>query len=197
MIRIGLTGVLGSGKSTVLGLFAQQAMPVLEADDVAREVLAPGEAAAKKTIKAFGLDILKQDGAIDRAKLAKIVFADGRKLERLNLIVHPPVRRQIKRFLVAQKAEGKHLCAVSVPLLYETGLEKLFDVVVVVAASKDVVLRRVEQSGRMGRNEALRRLKFQMPLTEKCKRADYVLDNGGSRVKLRKQVQDLLKELTG
>jgi len=85
---------------------------------------------------------------------------------------------------------------VSVPLLYETGLEKLFDVVVVVAAPKDVVLRRVEQSRRMGRNEALRRLKFQMPLTEKCKRADYVLDNGGSRWKLRKQVQDLLKELT-
>lgn len=196
MIKIGLTGGLGTGKTTVLKLFAQAGMAVLDADHLAHHALEPGQEAYKKSIMSFGKEILRPDRTIDRSKLAAVVFRNPKLLAKLNGIVHPPVKRQIKYFLRECGKWNVDMCAVSVPLLYETRMEKWFDKVVAVKVSRDKVVQRVEASRGMSRADILARIKAQMPVAEKCRRADFVLNNNGSLKHLRSQVKGLLKKIT-
>ena len=195
MIKIGLTGNFGCGKSTALKMFQARGVAVLDADDLARDAVAPGQPAYRRIVRRFGPDILRPDGAINRAGLAAIVFADKVHREALGAIVHPPVRRKIRDFLKACHSARKALCVVCIPLLYETGLEGWFDAVAVVKASQSASIARAGKSHGMSRSQTLGRLRAQMPLREKCRRADFVLDNGGSVLHLRRQVEGLLKKL--
>jgi len=195
VIKIGLTGNFGCGKSTALKIFAQRGFAVLDADDLAREVVKPGQRAYRQIVKHFGQNILQPDSTIDRAKLARVVFFQTAQRKALDAMVHPPVRRKIRDFMNACQKSHKAMCVVCIPLLYETGMESWFDGVVAVKASRASILERARKSRGMRRSEALARLRAQMPLAEKCKRADFVLDNGGSKLHLRRQVKALLKEL--
>lgn len=166
----------------------------MDADALAHEAMMPGMPAYRKIVDHFGKGILNAH-RIDREKLAKIVFNNRQQLNRLTRIVHPPVIKKIRSFLLSGSRSGKNHCAVSIPLLYEKGMQKLFNKVIVVKASRSEVVRRVGSSRNMSRREILARIKSQMKLREKCRRADFVLENDGSLTHLRKQVRDLVKTL--
>ena len=176
-------------------LFKKFGMPVLDADELAHRAIEPGQPAYRKVVKFFRNGILRSDRSIDRRKLAELVFRNPRSLQRLSRAVHPPVIRQIRTFLNTFHRSGQRLCAVSVPLLYETGLEKLFDTVLVVKTKQSEVLKRVANSRGMRRGQILARMRAQMPLGEKCRRADFVLTNNGSLGALRRQVRNLVNFL--
>ncbi len=195
MKTIGLTGGFGTGKSTVLGLLARSGMDVCDTDDLARQVVMSGRPAWKKIVRVFGKKILRPDCSLDRRQMAEVVFADSRKRESLNRIVHPEVLKLIERFVRDCKRRSRPWCAVAVPLLYEEKLEGCFDVVVVVCAGRDHVLRRVGNARVLSRRQMLARIRAQMPLEEKCGRADVVLNNDGTKRRLEKQVRDLLDKL--
>ncbi len=193
---IGITGGIGTGKSTVLDLLRRKRWAVLDADSVAHEAIRRGRPAYTAIVRKFGSAILTPAKDIDRAALAQRVFARTADLKALNAIVHPPVIRAIKRFLSNFRKAKRSGCAVSVPLLYEAGIETLFDSVVVVKAPGQCVEARLNKSRGMTAGQIAARAKAQMPLAEKCRRADFVLDNSGGKKKLEKQVQEMLRRLT-
>ncbi len=193
---IGITGGIGTGKSTVLDLLRRNGWAVLDADSLAHEAIRRGRPAYTAIVRKFGPAILTPAQDIDRSALAQRVFARPADLKALNAIVHPPVIRAIKRFLSdCRKAKGSG-CAVSVPLLYEAGIETLFDCVAVVKAPSQSVRTRLGKSRGMTARQIAARAGAQMPLAEKCRRADFVLDNSGGKKKLEKQVQEMLRRLT-
>jgi dephospho-CoA kinase len=196
MILVGLTGGLATGKSTVARLFEHCGAIVLDADELAREVVQPGKPAWRDIVRVFGKQIVKPDRTLDRAALAKIVFANRAKLTRLNAIVHPRVAREQAR--LTREIAGKDPKAVvvyDVPLLFEAGLDRRMDRIVVVAADRKTQLARLMQRNGFTRAEALRRLSAQMSLSRKIKQADYVLDGTTSLVKLRREVAETYRQL--
>ncbi len=198
MLRIGLTGGMGTGKATVAKMCARRGALVVDADELAREAVRPGRRAWRLIVKAFGKGILKTDRSIDRRALAAVVFSDPRKLKRLNAIVHPPVKREMRARLARAAREGKYALAVAnVPLLFEAGLEGGFDKTIVVACPREEqVARCVERDG-LSRREISRRIRMQMPLAEKIRRSDYLIDNGGTLDNTERQVGNVWKILTG
>ncbi len=193
---IGVTGSFGSGKSTVAGMFRRRGAPVFDADQEIQALLAGRGAAtaARAVVKAFGRGILSS-GFIDRLKLAALVFDDQQQLKVLTDILHPFVRRRALEFLRRHKAEN--LLVMDVPLLIESGWNRLVDVVVVVKASRRQQLERLRRRSGMTRTQALKRIRLQMPLREKIKFADYVVDNSGSQSDTHKQVALISKVLSG
>ncbi|MCX6356442.1 MAG: dephospho-CoA kinase [Candidatus Aureabacteria bacterium] len=198
MLKIGLTGGIATGKAAVADCCARLGALVIDADDLAHEALAPGGEAWRKAVDAFGRGILTPEGAIDRRALARLVFADTGKREQLNMIVHPPVIAGITRRLSFAEAEGKHPAAVvNVPLLFEAGMAEMFDAVVVVTCPREEQVRRCAARDGLSVEEVEARIGAQMPLDEKERRADYVIDNGGTREETETQVEGLWKTLTG
>jgi dephospho-CoA kinase len=180
MLRAGLTGGLATGKSFVAGLFEQWGCFVIRADDLGRQVLAPGGAAETAVLDAFGSEILTE-GAIDRRKLAAIVFPDPKKLDRLNQIVHPLVREQEETmFAAAQARNPSGIAIVEAAILIETGSYRRMDCLILTACREDQQIARA--MSREGATEAdvRARLARQMPLHEKRKYADYIIDTSGS-----------------
>jgi len=198
MIRIAVTGGMGSGKATVAGMFARLGAIAIDADQLARDAIAPGTERRRRVVETFGGGILKEDGSLDRRALAGIVFGDRDKLSRLSLIIHPPVIEEIGRRLDAAEAAGKYTAAVvDVPLLYEAKMEGGFDKVIVVACPRDEQVRRCMHRDGLTREEVERRLEMQISMEEKMQRADFVIDNGGSPEETERQVRELWKKLTG
>ncbi len=189
---IGLTGGIATGKSTVSDLIRAAGIPVLDADRIAREVVLPGNPAYHAILEAFGTGILQPDGRIDRARLGHLVFADADARRRLNAIVHPPVRRIIASRLKQLDAEGARFAVVDIPLLFETGDPTSYVEVVVVYADPAVQLQRLMARDGLSETQAMRRIAAQMPIDEKARRADTVIDNGGSLARTRAQVDALI-----
>lgn len=193
---IGLTGGIATGKSTASRFFVEAGVPVVDADELARRAVEPGCPAWEEIRQEFGDGVLRPDGSLNREGLGALVFRDPTARARLNAIVHPRVaglaEAEIAR-LLATDPEG--LVVYDVPLLFETGAEGRFDLVVVVYAP------RAEQHARSLRRDGLpgeaaeARLGSQLDIEEKARRADVVLDNRGSRESLRQQVFDLVREL--
>jgi dephospho-CoA kinase len=189
---VGLTGGIASGKSTVSNMFRKLGAVIIDADVVARQVVEIGTSGLQEIVDAFGSGILCQDGTLDRAKLGSIVFRDESARLRLNKIVHPRVREQFeiqtREFL---QAHPHGVVIHDIPLLYENGLEKTVESVIVVYVSDETQVQRLMSRNSFSREEAERRIAAQMPLSEKVKRADFVVDNEGSLEHTKAQVEKI------
>lgn len=195
MVKIALTGGPGSGKSTVAQLFRDLGAEIIDADQVAHEVVAKGTPACEELRRGFGPEYFQADGALNRAQMAELVFGDPEARRRLNAIVHPRVTREISRRLQDLTARGVKLVMVEVPLLYEVGLEKNYDLVIVVdAGEKEQIERLTARDGRPP-EEALGIVQAQWPLDAKKARADFVVDNRGSLEHTRAQIKKLWQQL--
>lgn len=191
---LGLTGSFGSGKSTASRFFAELGCPVIDADKLAREALAPGSAGLGEAIEVFGPGVLDEDGALDRAALAALVFGDRAALDRLNAIVHPHVRAMEERLL--KRHGGAALTVLDVPLLFETGADAMCGRTAVVVADERRRFGRLRRRG-FGESEIVRRLGRQMPQSRKIERADILIDNNGTPAQTRGRVAEIYRDLTG
>ena len=176
MIIIGLTGSVASGKSTVAGWIAERGIAVHDADAAVHSLLAADGAAVPDIIARFGTSVLADDGGIDRKKLGNHVFEHPQDRKILESILHPMVRQHRDQFLADHRRLGSKIVVLDVPLLFETGGDALCDYVVVVHAGEDTIWRRALARSGMTENKLAGILKTQMPASEKCQRADFVLD---------------------
>lgn len=192
MLLVGLTGGIGSGKSTVARMLGRRGAVVLDSDVLAREAVEPGTPGFDAVLARFG-DVLTPDGSIDRAALAEVVFADEVARADLERIVHPEVRRRIAEF-VAARADTDDVIVVDSPLLIETGAHEGFPMVVVVTAPVGARIARLGARG-MSEDDVRARMDAQMPLEEKAGYADLVLDNSGTEAELEDRVDRLWADL--
>lgn len=189
MVIVGLTGSVGTGKSTVADLFRELGAYVIDWDELAREVVRPHSKAWKGIVEHFGKDFLNEDLTINREKLAKTVFSDEEKVAKLNEIVHPEVFKEDERIIdEIRSIDPQALVVKDIPLLFELTRPVRVDKIVVVSTSKQTQLRRLEEKG-MSRDDALNRIRSQLPLEEKTKRADFVVNNDGSLEDTKRQVE--------
>ena len=193
MLLVGLTGGIGSGKSTVARMLAARGAVVRDADVLAREAVEPGTSGFDAVVARFGDDVLGSDGSLDRHALASIVFADDVARVDLEAIVHPAVRRSIAE-AVAAHAHTDDVVVVDSPLLIETGAHEGFPVVVVVTASPDARVARLVERG-MDEADVRARMAAQLPLGEKVTVADVVVDNDGTEAELEERVDRLWSDL--
>lgn len=189
---IGLTGGIASGKSTVGRLLAQRGIPVIDADQLARRVVAPGSPGLADIVRRFGSGILAADGSLDRPALARIVFADPASRRELEAITHPAIAKLAAAELSALKAAGTETVIYMAPLLIEAGLTDRVDEVWVVYADRETQIRRVMARDGATREEAEARLAAQMPMEEKARHGRIVIDNRGTLEELAGQVEDVL-----
>ena len=187
MKLLGLTGGIGSGKSMVASMFTQLGADVIDADQLARDVVEPGEPALKEIATAFGKDVLLPDGRLNRGKLARIIFADPVARGKLNAITHPRIQERMAAEISARASRPGILIA-DIPLLYENERAGTVETVIVVWVDPETQLRRLHERDGLTEEDALQRIAAQMPLDEKRARADVVIDNSGSRENTRRQV---------
>jgi dephospho-CoA kinase len=194
MILVGLTGGLATGKSTVAKMFRHYGAVVIDADQLARDVVKPGKPAWRAIVTLFGKTVLNPDRSLDRQALGSIVFRNRTKRRQLERIIHPRVAREQQR-LVRRVAKRKpHTVVIyEVPLLFEAGVDRRVDTIVVVTADRETQLARLKKRNGLSRAEALRRISSQMPLATKIQRAGHVLNGTLPRPSLRKQVGQLFK----
>lgn len=193
MITLGLTGVLGSGKSTVARLLEEQGLDVIDLDGLAKDSLSWKE--TQDDIRAtFGSEFVP-DGVVDIVKLRGAAFNQGDALRKLEAIIHPRVRGEVKKRIEALIESGARAVVFDHPLLFETGFDKKVDKVVVVAADMQTIKRRLKKRG-MQADDVARRLSFQIPLSQKAASADYVINNNGTEEELQAEVSLFLEKLT-
>lgn len=194
---IGLTGGIGSGKSTISAKLAEMGACVVDSDVVARQVVLPGSPGLDKVISRFGDSVLAEDGSLNRAKLASIVFSDSAALGDLNGILHPLIEQEIKRQIVICAKEGKQPIVVVIPLLFETdAVERYgFSKVIVVDLPEEDAIRRVVASRNMTETEVRERVASQVSRQERLSRADFVIDNSSGVDALDRQVSELWHQL--
>jgi dephospho-CoA kinase len=195
-LLVGLTGGIATGKSTVSAMLAHLGARIIDADLLAREVVAPGQRAHAEIVQAFGPEVLQDDGYLDRKRLGAIVFADADKRKRLEQITHPAIRVRQERILSVYEEEAFEGVVVwDAALLLESGSATGMDRVVVVVADPTTELNRLMTRDGLGEEEARRRIASQMPVAEKAKLADYVIDNSGSRAETERQVREVYRTL--
>ncbi len=199
---IGLSGGIGTGKSTVAGILARLGAVVIDADAIVHELQAPGTPMLAEIAAAFGGEVLRPDGSLDRARLGELVFRDPEARRRLGQLVHPAVGAEMRRRLDAAREAGVGLVVLDIPLLFEgrkagTGSASLlgFDATVLVYAPEALQIERQLARDGHGRDEALRRVRSQMPIEEKRALADFVIDNSGSLAETERQVRELYERL--
>jgi len=190
---LGLTGGIGSGKSMVASMFANLGAEVIDADQLAREVVEPGQPGLEEIATAFGREILLPDGRLDRGKLARIIFADPIARARLNAITHPRIQERMATEM-ALRGSRPGVLIVDIPLLYENDRTGTVDNVIVVWVDTKTQLRRLVERDGLTADEARQRIAAQMPLDEKRARADMVVDNSGSRQNTRRQVEAIYRQ---
>jgi len=185
-MRIGVTGIFASGKGTVCELFREFGAEVIDTDIVAREIMEPGQKGLESLISHFGKEFLDENGSLKRREFGVYVFAEKERVDLLNSITHPLILDEVKR-----RSSGGCIYMVNVPLLFESGYDRIMDKNIVVTAENDQVLDRgVERDG-ISKEEIISRLNHQIPLNEKIKLADYIIDNSGSLENTRRQVTNL------
>ena len=195
MLTVGLTGGIGSGKSSVSALLVAHGAVLVDADLNARAVVVRGTPGLAAVVEEFGPTVLTPEGDLDRETLGRIVFSDPERLARLNAILHPLVGAEAARQTEQARAAGARVLVHDVPLLVENGLQDLYDVVVVVAASPQTQLDRLTRLRGMSAEDAQARIDAQAPLAAKLAVADYVIDNDGAPADLAPQVDRLWEQL--
>ena len=194
MRRIALTGGIATGKSYVVSRLRARGVPVVDADVLAREAVAPGSDGLNAVVNRFGADVLAPDGGLNRARLGEIVFRDKEARTDLEAIIHPFVRRKINEFFDELPREQPFAVA-DIPLLYETGRQRQFDKVIVVATSRERQIERIISRNRLSREEAERRVAAQLPIDAKVSLADHVIRTDGTHEETDRQVEALVAEL--
>lgn len=195
MLTIGLTGGIGSGKSTVAQWFERQEIPVIDADKIVHRLLQSDSLTISKLIHEFGSEILGEKGEINRSELGRRVFSEEDARKRLERIVHPRVIECMNEERDALRNSGTNVCVWDVPLLFETGFEQFVNVVWVVWVPRDLQIKRVLARDKLRPEEVEARIAAQGSLDEKRKRADVVIDNSGNLVETKCQLEGALKEL--
>lgn len=195
MHLFGLTGGIASGKSAVAARLRDRGVPVIDADHLAREAVAPGTPGLLAVVKLFGDDVLREDGTLDRKKLAAAVFADDDKREALNAIVHPLVSTLTFKAASRLRDEGEALACYEAALIVENGVADAFRPLVVVSAPEEVQVARATARDGSTAGEARARIRAQMPLAEKVAAADFVIDNTGSLDDLNRRTDEVLSAI--
>jgi len=195
MLKIAITGGAGSGKSVVARRFQELGAAVLDADAIAHRVVEVGAPAWEELRKTFGPEFFRENGSLNRPLMARRVFSDPQARRRLNEIVHPHVAREIRARLAELERQGVKIVLVEVPLLFEAGLERGYDKVIVVDAAPQEQMARLRARDYRGEEEIQGIIEAQMPLTDKAARADYVVDNRGPLEETRRQVQIIWEDL--
>jgi dephospho-CoA kinase len=191
MILIGLTGGVATGKSTVAKMFAQCGAIVIDADTLAREVVQPGKPAWRDIVRTFGTEVLNPDRTINRQALGSIIFRHPTKRRRLERIIHPRVAREQQRLTqAAARTDPNAVVIYDVPLLFEAGIDKRVQKIIVVTADQQTQIARLKKRNGLSRAEALRRIRSQMPLAKKTRMADLVIDGTAPRAVGRRRVQE-------
>jgi len=196
VIKIGLTGGIATGKSSVLKIFEEEGIRTINVDEIARQITRKEEEGYRRVVEAFGKEILRENGEIDRKKLGKLVFSDEKKRKELEKILHPLIVERMRKLL--EEFEREHPCepvVIEVPLLFEVELDREMDITVVVYAPQEIQIERLMMRDGLTKEEAVKRLKSQIPIEEKRKLADVVIDNSKSPEETRKQVKTFIKRI--
>jgi dephospho-CoA kinase len=191
----GLTGGIASGKSTVAAILRRLGAAVINADELSREVVQPGQAAWKEIVETFGSDILQKDQSLDRKKLRTIVFHNPEARKKLEAIIHPRVRSLAEQRMRELAAAGSSIIAYEVPLLFEAQIHLWLRPVILVACDPATQKQRLRQRDQLTDIEAQQHLDAQMALEDKRKLADYVIENTGSLEDLEQQVRAVLQKI--
>ncbi len=194
MTIIGLTGGIGSGKSTASHFFKERGIVVLCADTIAHQVIQPGTTAYKKIVHFFGKEILSPNKSINRQSLGALVFQNRSHLKQLNLITHPEVLKEFKKQI--RHFKNERLVILDVPLLFESGMDKLCNYIILVSLSKKLQTLRIRKRDGLSETEIKKRIDSQMSLAEKRKRSDFIIDNSGTLAKTKKQIEKILSAVT-
>jgi len=189
---LGLTGGIGSGKTLVGEMFAQLGAEIIDADQLARDVVEPGQPALGEIVERFGPDVLQADGRLDRAKLGSIVFADASARTALNAITHPRIRERMEA-AVSERKDRSGVLILVIPLLYESARTALVEKVIVVWVDPQTQFRRLVERGGLTAEQAQQRIAAQMPLDQKRALADHVIDNRGTPEETRRQVETIYR----
>ncbi|NMA90819.1 MAG: dephospho-CoA kinase [Amphibacillus sp.] len=192
---LGLTGSIATGKSTVTQLFIRENIPIIDADQISHQVIEPNQRAYQQVLRAFGDDILSSDQKINRKKLAELIFNDKAKRDLLNQIVHPIIIDQLIEERDRLISEGHALVVLDIPLLYELNLTNLVDKVIVVYTTRKTQLDRLMHRDQLTKLEAEQRINSQISIEEKKQKADYVIDNNGTKEVTAEQFEQLLNSL--
>ena len=196
MVIIGVTGGVGTGKSTVSRMFGRLGAVVLDADRIAHQLMEPGTAVYRKIRRLFGSQVIRADGRMDRKRLGEIVFRDPSRLKQLTAVIHPAVRRQIQaRIRRLRQQKESTVVVLDIPLLVESGSAYRTDVLVVVSAPGAVANRRLRLRSGWSSKEVQRRGRFQTPLPEKERQADFVVNNSRALSVTRRQVRSIWKQI--
>lgn len=193
----GLTGNIGSGKSTVGAMLREAGIPVLDADRISKEVTAPGGRAYDAVVQAFGRRIVRNDGSIDRVRLGEIVFSEPSSRERLERITHPAILEAMKEAIAGIEREGHRAVVVEATLIHESGRKGLFEAVISVTCDRETAISRLAARDGMSRGQAEARLRAQMDADRKADASDYVIDNSGTLDATRRRVVSLAGVLVG
>lgn len=196
MILVGLTGGIATGKSTVARMFRRSGAVVIDADQLARNVVKPGKPAWREIVKTFGNQILHHDRTLNRHALGTIVFGNRSTLRQLERIIHPRVaREQIRLTKQVARKDPNAVVIYDVPLLFEAGIDKRVQKTIVVTASRETQIARLKKRNHLSRAEAIRRIRSQMPLTTKVGLADFVIQGTLTPAALRQSVRALMRTL--
>ncbi|MFZ5517704.1 MAG: dephospho-CoA kinase [Candidatus Zhuqueibacterota bacterium] len=196
MLKVGITGGIGCGKSEVCRLLEKQGIPVIHADVVAKDIVNENEQVKRQLKQAFGDDVYLPDDTLDRKRVADIIFNDENAKMQINRIVHPHVLEYQKNELLRMKASGKvKIACVEAALIFEAGSQNQFDIIVVVAATPETIMNRLKVRDGLSEDEIMKRIKSQMELAEKIKRADFVVHNDGPLDELNHKVKRLFNWL--
>ena len=191
----GLTGGIACGKSTVAGRFRDAGITVIDADQIARQAVAPGTSGLSEIIKHFGKEVLRPDGTLDRAKLAAIVFGNEDKRKTLNRILHPRIAGRTMEAAQELAARGESMACYEAALLVENGAADSFRPLVVVVAPEATQIERIIKRDRLNETDARARIAAQMPMADKIAVADYVIDTGGTMDETLQQADDVVAKI--
>jgi len=194
MIIIGLTGGIGSGKSTVAKYLSDKGFPVIDADRVSREIVGPGMKATKAIESAFGIGVINSDGSLNRKKLGDMVFSDSEKLNRLNKITHTEILDKIKKKILQLEKDDARLIFIDAPLLFEAGFNSLVHETWVIDAPEELRIKRVKDRDSISVENIKARIASQMEQALKNKQATVVIDNSLGMEELHKKIDQLLKK---
>jgi dephospho-CoA kinase len=195
LFRVGLTGNVASGKSAVADVWRRLGAAIVDADELARDAVKPGSAGLRRVVHRFGSGVLHEDGSLDRAALRNVVFADAEERLALERILHPEIARLRKEEEARLEQEGVHVVVHMIPLLFEAGLTKEVDIIVLVDAPADTRLKRIQEMRGLGEQEARRMIDAQKTSDEKRARADIVIDNEGTLEQLETRAAEAWRQV--